>query len=133
MANVFGELHFLSVENGVGCGIDAGTNLAVIVEASFEKSSGEVKVKRVVCAKDMSIVVNPAGATQQVEGCITMGLRYALRERIRFRDGEILDRNSDTYENPRFSQVPRIETVLIDDRDTAPQAGVNRQSWAWAG
>jgi CO/xanthine dehydrogenase Mo-binding subunit len=82
-----------------------------------------VKVKRVVCAQDMGLVINPEGATIQMEGCITMGLGYALREDIRFKDGEILDLNFDTYEIPRFSWVPQIETVILDRKDDAPQGG----------
>jgi nicotinate dehydrogenase subunit B len=108
---------------GVACGIDAGTYVASMAEASVDGSSGEVKVKRVVCAQDMGLVVNPEGAALQMEGCITMGLGYALREHIRFKDGEIFDQNFDTYEIPRFSWVPAIETVLIDDKEAAPQGG----------
>jgi nicotinate dehydrogenase subunit B len=71
----------------------------------------------------MGLVINPEGATIQMEGCIMMGLGYALAEEIHFRGGEILDHNFDSYEIPRFSWLPQIETVLIDDRDSAPQGG----------
>lgn len=52
-----------------------------------------------------------------------MGLGYALREDIRFRGGEILDLNFDSYEIPRFSWLPEVETVIIEDRNAAPQGG----------
>ncbi len=52
-----------------------------------------------------------------------MGLGYALKERVRFKGSEILDRNFDTYDIPRFSWVPKIETVIIDDKDGPPQGG----------
>ncbi len=52
-----------------------------------------------------------------------MGLGYALAEEIRFKGGEILDRNFDTYEIPRFSWLPKIETVLIDNSGTPPAGG----------
>ena len=71
--------------------------------------------ERVVCAHDMGVVVNPEGARQQMEGGITMGLGYALTEEVRFKGGEVLDRNFDTYQIPRFSWVPKIETILIDN------------------
>ena len=80
-------------------------------------------MKRVVCAQDMGLSINPQGSKIQMEGCITMGLGYALSEDIRFRGGEILDLNFDTYEIPKFSCLPKIETVLIDDRSAAPQGG----------
>ena len=59
------------------------------------------------------------------KGCITMGLGYALSEELRFRGGEILDENFDTYELPRFSWLPRIETVLVKN-DDAGAAGRRR-------
>jgi CO/xanthine dehydrogenase Mo-binding subunit len=67
--------------------------------------------------------VNPEGAKIQSEGGITMGLGYTLAEELRFLGGDILDRNFGTYEIPRFSWVPRIETVLVKNDDLAPQGG----------
>jgi nicotinate dehydrogenase subunit B len=58
-----------------------------------------------------------------MEGCITMGMGYALREDIRFKGGDIFDTNFDTYEIPRFSWLPKIETVIIDNKNAAPQGG----------
>jgi len=108
---------------GVACGIDAGTLVATIAEVKVNKSTGEVKVVRIVCAQDMGLVVNPEGATIQMEGCLTMGLGYALKEDVRFRGKEILDVNFDTYEIPRFSWLPNIETVIIDNQEADPQGG----------
>ncbi len=108
---------------GVACGIDAGTYVAHICEAEVDRKTGHVQVKRVVCAQDMGLCINPEGARIQMEGCITMGLGYALTEDIHFKGGEIFDLNFDTYEIPRFSWLPKIETVLIDDRNAAPQGG----------
>jgi CO/xanthine dehydrogenase Mo-binding subunit len=71
----------------------------------------------------MGLVINPEGARQQIEGCITMGLGYALTEEIRFQDGRIFDLNFDTYEIPRFSWLPKIDTVLIENRNHPPQGG----------
>jgi len=108
---------------GIACGIDSGTYVATIAEVEVDKKSGHVQVKRVVCAQDMGLSINPQGATIQIEGCITMGLGYALKEDIHFKGGEILDLNFDTYEIPRFSWLPKIETVIIDDKDAPPQGG----------
>ena len=108
---------------GVACGIDAGTYVAAIAEVAVDTSKGTVQVKRVVCAQDMGVVINPEGATIQLEGCVTMGLGYALTEEVHFKGGQVLDTNYDTYELPRFSWVPKIETVLIKNSETPPQGG----------
>jgi len=108
---------------GIACNIDAGTYVAAIAEVKVDAASGHVQVMRVVCAQDMGIVVNPDGATMQIEGGITMGLGLALSEELRFQGGDVLDRNFGTYEIPRFSWVPKIDCVLIKNDDLAPQGG----------
>jgi isoquinoline 1-oxidoreductase len=108
---------------GVALGIDSGTYVATMAEVQVDQGAGAVKVKRVVAAQNMGLAINPEGAKIQMEGSVTMGLGYALTEEIHFRGGEILDRNFDTYQIPRFSWVPQIETVLVEDRNGAPQGG----------
>ncbi|MBZ5535585.1 MAG: molybdopterin-dependent oxidoreductase [Acidobacteriia bacterium] len=108
---------------GIACGIDAGTYVATIAEIQVDKASGKVKVKRIVCAQDMGIVINPDGARMQMEGCMMMGLGYALSEEIRFKGGELLTKNFDTYELPRFSGLPEIEAILVKNDELTPQGG----------
>jgi isoquinoline 1-oxidoreductase len=108
---------------GVSLGTDSGTYVGTIAEVEVNKSTGKVRVKRIVCAQDMGIVVNPEGAKIQMEGCVTMGLGYALTEEIQFRGGEILNRNFDGYELPRFSWLPEIKTVLVENKELTPQGG----------
>lgn len=108
---------------GIACSVDAGTYVATMAEVKVDPATGRVHVLRIVCAQDMGIVVNPEGAKMQIEGGITMGLGYALAEELRFRGGEILDRNFDSYEIPRFSGVARVEAVLVQNDGLAPQGG----------
>jgi nicotinate dehydrogenase subunit B len=108
---------------GVACGIDAGTYVAAIAEVAVNAKEGTIQVKRVVCAQDMGQVINPEGAMIQMEGCITMGLGYALTEEVHFKGGKVLDTNYDTYELPRFSWLPKIEGVLVEANETPPQGG----------
>ncbi|HXF04432.1 MAG TPA: molybdopterin cofactor-binding domain-containing protein [Blastocatellia bacterium] len=108
---------------GIACGIDAGTYVAEIAEVAVDRATGQVKVKRIVCAQDMGLVINPDGAQMQIEGCLMMGLGYALTEEIRFKGGQLLTTNFDTYQIPRFSMMPQIETVLIKNDELAPQGG----------
>jgi len=108
---------------GVAVGTDSDTFVAHIAEVEVDKRTGRVHVKRIVCAQDMGLAINPEGASIQMEGCITMGLGYALTEDIRFKGGMILDRNFDTYELPRFSSVPKIETVILDLKNEPAHGG----------
>ncbi|MGA8184688.1 MAG: molybdopterin cofactor-binding domain-containing protein [Terriglobia bacterium] len=108
---------------GVACGTDVGAVVAHIAEVAVDKASGHIQVKRVVCAQEMGLCVNPEGARIQMEGCITMGLGYALTEEVKFTGGDIHDKNFDTYMIPRFSWLPKIETVILDARNKPAQGG----------
>ncbi len=121
----FGNTDKLPEGHGVGlaCGIDAGTYVALMAEVHVDKSTGAVNVLRVVCVQDMGFVVNPEGAKLQIEGCVTMGMGYALSEDIEFEGGNIHTRNFDTYELPKFSWIPKIESVFIDAKNDPPQGG----------
>lgn len=107
---------------GLACGIYAGTYVATLAEVIVDNKTGDVKVKRVVCAQDQGLTINPDGSRQQIEGSITMGMGYALAEEVRFKNGALLDANFDTYPIPRFSWLPTIETILIDN-PTTPSSG----------
>jgi nicotinate dehydrogenase subunit B len=109
---------------GVACSVDAGSYDALMAEVEVDPAAGTVRVERVVCAQDMGIVVSPDGARMQMEGSISMGLGYTFSEELRFRGGRILDTNFKTYHLPRFSRIPpRIETVLVQNDELAPQGG----------
>jgi nicotinate dehydrogenase subunit B len=108
---------------GVACGTDVGAVVAHIAEVAVDKTTGHIQVKRVVCAQEMGLCVNPEGARIQMEGCITMGLGYALTEELKFTGGDIHDKNFDTYTIPRFSWLPKIETVILDAKNKPAQGG----------
>ncbi len=108
---------------GIACGIDAGSYVAHIAEVKVNKNTGHVQVVRVACAQNMGRVINPEGATIQIEGCITMGLGYALTEEIQFDGGVVHNKNFNTYALPRFSWTPKIDTVIIDAQHEDPQGG----------
>jgi len=106
---------------GVACGTDVNGDAATMAEVFVDKATGHIQVRRIAAAMDIGLIVNPDGALQQLEGGITMGLGYALAEEVHFKGGDILDRNYDTYVLPRFSWLPRIETVLVQNRETPSQ------------
>ncbi len=104
---------------GVACAIYLGTYVTTMAEVAVDKSTGRVRVNRVVCAQDQGVIVTPDGSRQQIEGSIMMGLGYALTEEVRFKGGEVLNRNFDSYEIPHFSWLPRIESVLVENPEVA--------------
>jgi isoquinoline 1-oxidoreductase len=108
---------------GFAVGIDVGSYVVVFLEIDVDKDSGYVQVKRAVCVQDMGMVVNPQGAKQQMEGCILMGLGYALREEIQFEGRKMLTTNYDSYPITQFNMVPEIDVHIVDSKDETPYGG----------
>lgn len=106
---------------GVACGPDAGAYGVMMAEVVIDQKTGEIKVKRVLSALDIGRVVNPDGARMQMEGGVMLGLGYSLREEMHFESGKISDLNFLTYSIPRFSWMPKIETLLMANDSLAPQ------------
>jgi isoquinoline 1-oxidoreductase len=94
-----------------------------MAEVKVDKETGKIQVVRITCVQDMGLCVNPEGATIQMEGCITMALGYTFTEELLFEGGNIKNRGFDTYEIPKFSWLPKIETLILDRKDQAPQGG----------
>ncbi len=109
---------------GMACGTDAGTWVAVMVEVKVDTETGNVQTIRAVVSQDMGMCVNPQGSIIQAEGCVTMGMGYALSEDIEFKGGDVISSNFDNYQLPLFSWIPEvIDTVILDRQDEPPQGG----------
>jgi nicotinate dehydrogenase subunit B len=107
---------------GMGGGFEKGGYVATCAEVALNRSTGSVRVVRVVTAFDCGAVVNPDGLKNQIMGANVMGLGGALFEAIEFENGKIVNNRFSRYRVPRFRDVPEIEVILIDRKDQ-PSAG----------
>src|SRR5262245_5409050 len=69
---------------GMACGTEKGGYVASFAEVGADKATGKVKVVRVVTAFECGAIINPDHLTNQIEGCVMMGLGGGLFEAIRF-------------------------------------------------
>jgi isoquinoline 1-oxidoreductase len=113
--------------SGMGGGFEKGGNVATCAEVAVDAKSGDVRVVRLTTAFECGAIVNPDGLRNQLEGANIMALGGALFEAIEFADGKILNGRFSDYRVPRFSDVPLIETVMIDRKDI-PSAGAGESS-----
>ncbi len=102
---------------GMGGGYEKLGNIATFAEVHVDRQSGNVKVVRVVSAFECGAIVNPDGLRNQIEGSNIQGLGGALFEAIEYDNGKILNGRMSEYRVPRFSDVPVLETVLLDRKD----------------
>jgi CO/xanthine dehydrogenase Mo-binding subunit len=87
---------------------------AVAVELEVEQ---EVRLKRVWCAADAGLVINPDGGKNQLEGGIIQAASMTLKEQVTMEGQGVTSVDWSTYPILKFSEVPEIETVLVDAPD----------------
>jgi len=74
------------------------------------------KVKKVYCAVDCGIVVNPEGAINQIEGGIVDGIGHAMYSALTFKDGVPQQNNFHQYRLIRNGEAPdAIEVYFVDN------------------
>ena len=114
-----------SKPNGNGYGIagafEKGGYVATCAEVNVN-SDREVKVLRVTQAFECGAIINPHHLENQVAGAMIQGLGGALFEVIEFADGKIINPGLSGYRVPRFSDIPKIEIILIN-RKALPSSG----------
>jgi isoquinoline 1-oxidoreductase len=104
---------------GIALGMEKGGYVSTCAEVVVD-GGGPVKVIRAVTAFECGTVINPDQLKNQVEGGVIMGIGGALFERVDFEEGKILNARFSGYRVPRFSDIPKLETILVDRKDLPP-------------
>ena len=79
-------------------------------------------MRRVVCAVDCDIVVNPDTVQAQIQSGIIFGLTAALYGEITLKDGRVEQSNFDTYRALRINEAPAIEVHIV--KSSEPPGGM---------
>lgn len=102
--------------------------VATVAEVVVNKTTGEVKVQRVVVAHDCGQVINPDGLRHQIEGNVIQGVSRTLKEQVDYAGDNIRNNGWADYAPffqigypvIQFDEVPAIEIVLIDRPEEVP-------------
>ena len=89
-----------------------GSYVAAACELSVTNGN-EVKIHRIVAATDPGYAVNPAQIERQVSGSFVFGLSALFEEEITIEQGAVVQKNFDTFNSIRLSQMPKVETIII--------------------
>ena len=96
---------------GLACSIDVNTPCAQIAEVEIK--DGQIKVRKVTCAMDPGLIINPDGVKAQAEGAIMMGLSAALFEEVSIKDGKVTPNKLGYYPIALMRDAPEIDIVLL--------------------
>ena len=112
-------VHYKQTENYV----------AMAMDVEVERSTGAIRVARVVCAHDCGLMINPDGTRAQIEGSILQTLSRTLHEEVTFDTRAVTSTNWASYRLLTFPDVPAIDIELIDHPHEKP-VGVGEPSTA---
>jgi isoquinoline 1-oxidoreductase beta subunit len=101
---------------GVSLQFVFGTYMAVVAEVEVARS-GEVRVRRLVCALDCGTAVNPDTVQAQVQGALLFGITAALYGEITLKNGRVEQENFDSYQPLRIDAAPAIEVHIVPSRE----------------
>jgi nicotinate dehydrogenase subunit B len=110
------------------------TVVAVIAEVEVDRQTGRVWTKRLVCAHDCGLAINPMGLKHTVECGMLHGLSRALWEEVQFDSEKVTSVDWATHPSLRHSDTPeRIDVVLVNgdpnpNRPDLPHYGAGETS-----
>ena len=109
----------LPADTGMGIATTFGqergmpTWVACVAQVKVDRQTGMVTVEKLTLVVDAGTLVQPDGALAQVEGGALWGISMALHEGTEFVDGQVKDRNLDTYTPLRMADVPELDIEFL--------------------
>lgn len=100
------------MSRGLCCYYSFGSYTAACAEVTVS-DAGELKVHRIVAATDPGYGVNPQQIDAQVAGSFVYGLSAMMHQEVTFVDGEVQQKNFDTYDSLRIAEMPDVETLVM--------------------
>jgi isoquinoline 1-oxidoreductase subunit beta len=104
------------VGRGVSLQFVFGTYMAQVAEVEVAKD-GKVRVRRVVCAVDCGIPVNPDTIQAQIQSAIIFGITAARYGKITLKSGRVEQTNFDTYQMLRMNEAPAIDVHIVQSSE----------------
>ena len=105
------------------------TVVAQIAEVDVNRATGHVWVKRLVCAHDCGLIINPEGLRRTIEGAMLHSLSRALHEEVTFDTEKVTSVDWTTHPTLTHADTPaQIDVVMVNgdpnpDRPDLPHYG----------
>ncbi|MFB0564240.1 MAG: xanthine dehydrogenase family protein molybdopterin-binding subunit, partial [Candidatus Aminicenantaceae bacterium] len=92
-------------------------------EVEVDTETGQVNILKIVIANDVGRVINPMLLEGQLEGGLSMGIGYALLEKLVVENGEVMNPSFLDYKLPTVKDMPPVEIVFIETNDPSGPFG----------
>ncbi|HET89422.1 MAG TPA: aldehyde oxidase, partial [Chloroflexi bacterium] len=105
-------------ETGHGVPNFAYGYVAQAVQVEVDAETGQLHIRRVVCADDVGRAINPQQVEGQIEGGVVQAVGWATCENFIAEDGRVLTPHLSTYLIPTISDVPdQVESLIFEQAD----------------
>ena len=92
--------------------------VAEAVLADVNTITGEVRLRKVICADDVGKAINPALVEGQIEGAVVQAAGYALMENFISKDGITRTKELSTYMIPTAVDIPdQVQSIILEIPD----------------
>jgi isoquinoline 1-oxidoreductase beta subunit len=102
---------------GVSLQFAFATYMAQVAEVEVARN-GTVRVRRVVCAVDCGIPVNPDTIQAQIQSAVMFGITAALYGEITLKNGRVEQSNFDSYQMLRMNEAPDVEVHIVQNQES---------------
>ena len=102
---------------GIAYTFRSQTVVAQIAEVEVNRRTGRVWVKRLVCAHDCGLVINPEGLKRTVEGGMMYALSRALHEEVAFDTEKVTSVDWTSYPTLTHADTPESIDIVIVNGD----------------
>src|SRR3989475_1628738 len=119
---------------GIAHTVRSQTVVAEIAEVEVNRKTGHVWVKRLVCAHDCGLIINPEALRRTIEGGMLHSVSRALHEEVQFDTEKVTSVDWKSHPSLTHADTPaRIDVVLVNgdpnpNRPDLPQYGAGETS-----
>ena len=100
---------------GIAYSFRGQTMVAQIAEVEVNRQTGHVWAKRLVCAHDCGLVVNPQSLRHTIEGAMLHSLSRAIHEEVQFDTEKVTSVDWNSHPTLTHADTPaRIDVVLVN-------------------
>lgn len=99
--------------------------VAEAVELDVDIETGQIDIKKFICADDVGQAVNPQQVIGQIEGAVVQAAGYATLENFIQKEGQVVTRHLSTYLIPTILDIPdKVISIIHEHPDPRGPWGV---------
>ena len=103
------------------------SHVATVAEVEVNRRTGVVHVKRLVCAMDCGLIVNPDGLRGTISGSLLFSLSRSLKEEVTFDQNKVTSVDWISYPVARVSDMPESVDIVLLNRPEFPSGGAGEE------